>query len=200
MLIFDPKWLMEKDRAEDFRFGLEQVSTQVYVKSISGYRRPSWNGHCCWNRTNGALILPDPDGIREEAVYLSTVSDDRLYSPMQGLVWNFPAAKRGLMALEDGLTLSLTDRWFNPADPHAAALSAFTFKADADLCGTSVWADVTLRWNESSCEVTVNGQTIAHLPPQYDAPNGLCYLLVQTPAEYTGHKGAYLKSLSMKAD
>ena len=205
MLIFDPKWLLETERCEDFKNGLGAVSTQVYVKSISGYKRPVWNGHCAWNRTNGALLLPDPDGNREEAVYIETSSDERLVSPMQGVVWNFPAAKKGvvsprMMPVEDGLTFSLTDRWFNPADPHAAALSVYTLKADAALCPAMQWSDIVLCWNESGCEVTVNGKSITKLAPQDAAPHGLSYLIVQSETEYTGRQGAYLKWMKMNAE
>ena len=204
MIIFDPKWLLEREHSEDFRNGLEAVSTQVYVKSISGYKRTVWNGHCAWNRTNGALMLPDPDGSREEAVYIAAQADERLVSPMQGVVWNFPAAKRGelslrMMVLEDGLTLSLTDRWFNPIDPYISHYARFTIEADSELCPAGQWADVEFRWDESGCEVFVNGQPAAHLNPQHDAPHGLCYLAVQSVDEYTGRKGAYLKRMSMKS-
>lgn len=205
MLIFDPKWLLETERSEDFRMGLEQVSTQVYVRSLLGNIRPNWNGHCAWNRTDGALLLPDPDGNHEEALYIETSSDSRLVSSMQGVVWNFPAAKRGsvslrMMPIEDGLTLSLTDRWFNPTDPYAAHYAAYTCEADASLCPAGQWTDITLKWDESLCEVIIGGQTVSRLAPQHEAPNGLCYLIVQSPKEYTGRKGAYLKSISMKAN
>ena len=205
MIVFDPKWLLETERSEDFRFGMEQVSTQVYIKSISGYRRKNWNGHCAWNRTNGALMMPDPDGNREEAVYIRTCNDECLYSPMQGVTWNFPAAKKGIvsvrmMAVEDGLTLSLTDRWFNPSDKDAAVQSAFTFRADKTVCPLQKWTDIEFHFDENGCDVLVNGELYTHLAPQYDAPLGLSYLLVQSEAEYTGNQGAYLKSLSMKAE
>jgi len=205
MIVFDPKWLLEKERTEDFRCGLEQVSTQVYLKSISGYRRKNWNGHCAWNRTNGALMMPDPDGNREEAVYIRTCNDDCLYSPMQGVTWNFPAAKKGtvslrMMAVEDGLTLSLTDRWFNPSDKDAAVQSAFTFRADKTVCPLQKWTDIDFRFDEGGCDVFINGEPYTRLAPQYDAPMGLSYLLVQSEAEYTGNQGAYLKSMSMKAE
>lgn len=205
MLIFDPKWLLETERSEDFRMGLEQVSTQVYVRSISGYRRPVWNGHCAWNRTNGAMMLPDPDGTREEAVYIETSDDARLVSPMQGVVWNFPAAKKGVVSLrimpvEDGLSLSLTDRWFNPTDPYAPHYAAYTIEADAALCPAVQWSDIELHFDETGCEVVVNGKTAARLAPQCDAPNGLCYLILQSPKEYTGRTGAYLKKMAMKAN
>lgn len=205
MLIFDPKWLLETERGEDFRNGLEAVSTQVYVKSVSGYKRPNWNGHCAWNRTNGALLLPDPDGNREEALYIETSDDARLVSPMQGAAWNFPAAKKGtaslrMMPVEDGLTLSLTDRWFNPTDQYAPYYAAYTFKADASVCPTGVWSDIELHWDETVCSMIVNGQDVVRFDAKCDMPNGLCYLIVQSETEYTGRQGAYLKWMKMKAE
>ena len=204
ILLLDPKWLLETERGEDFSCGLISVSTHVYLKSVSGNIRAK-SGHCAWNRTNGAVLLPDPDGNYEEALYLRTVQDDLLVSPMQGMVWNFPAAHRGtvslrVMVLEDGLRLTLTDRWFNPIDPHAAALSRFSIRADAALCPPGQWTDIALRFDEEKCTFLVNGRPAGELPPACPAPNGLCYLVAQTAPEYTGKKGAYIKRMSMNAE
>lgn len=62
LILLDPKWLLETSREEDFAYGLENVSTQVYLKSVSGNRRVR-AGHCAWNRTHGAVLMPDPMGI-----------------------------------------------------------------------------------------------------------------------------------------
>lgn len=65
LLIFDSAWLYETGRRENFRHGLDSVSTQVYLKSVSGNFR-GVSGHCAWNRTNGAVLVPDPDGNFEK--------------------------------------------------------------------------------------------------------------------------------------
>ena len=102
--------------------------------------------------------------------------------------------------VEDGLTLSLTDRWFNPTDPYAAHYARFTIEADAALCPAGQWTDVKLHWDETGCTVSANGQTISRLAPQCDAPNGLSYLVVQSAAKYTGRQGAYLKWMRMRGE
>lgn len=66
IVIFHPDWLYEQERSEDFRYGLSNVSSFQYVKSIAGNFR-SRSGHCCYNRIPGPLLLPSPDGERREA-------------------------------------------------------------------------------------------------------------------------------------
>ncbi|MFR5864082.1 MAG: hypothetical protein ACLUFV_02210 [Acutalibacteraceae bacterium] len=69
LILFDVDWLYETDRAEDFRCGLGALSTQVYLRSVSGGFR-GFTGHCAWNRTNGAVPVPDPSGDHTEALLL----------------------------------------------------------------------------------------------------------------------------------
>jgi len=202
MLLLDPKWLLETERCEDFTCGLVNMSTQVYLKSVSGNIRAK-SGHCAWNRTAGALLMPDSNGNYEEALYLRTNGDELLVSPQQGAAWNFPAAHKGevtvrMMRVEDGITLSLTDRWFNPIDPYAKEDARFT--ADVTpFCPENEWVNITLRWDEMNCTVYACGKPVAQLAPQHDAPHGLCYLILQSPEAFTGNKGSYVKSLCHKA-
>lgn len=203
MLLLDPQWLLENQRSEDFSCGLINLSTQVYLKSVSGNIRAK-SGHCAWNRTAGALLLPDPDGNYEEALYLRTCGDEMLFSPQQGASWNFPAAHKGSVTLriqriEDGITLSLTDHWFNPCDPCAAKDARFSLDTTS-LCPAGQWMDLTLRWDETGCDVLSGEKLLLHLAPQCDAPHGLSYLILQSPDTFTGRKGSYIKSLAMHAD
>ena len=145
--IFDINWLYEKSRSEDFRFGLGNLSTQVYVKSLSGGYR-GFTGHCAWNRTNGALLVPDPVGDFTEALLLRNVDDDRLYNQLQGMVWNFPAARRGVVKLrcaigKGGLKISLADHWINPTDPTVLMWAQFGFM----LRGDGVMTDYTIMFD-----------------------------------------------------
>ncbi|HML45641.1 MAG TPA: sialidase family protein, partial [Clostridia bacterium] len=80
-VIFAVDWLYETCREEDFLLGLSSVSTQVFVKSVPGQFRGK-TGHCSLNRTHGALLMPDPDGFPDEALFLSTLEDPRLLSPL----------------------------------------------------------------------------------------------------------------------
>ena len=99
-VVFDPAWLYETARDEDFRHGLGNVSHFLYVKGPVGGAR-GWAGHCTWNRVPGARMVFDPDlpADQREVVKLVRRRDDDLVSDLPGLVWNFPAARKGRFGL-----------------------------------------------------------------------------------------------------
>ena len=201
-LIFDPQWLLETSREEDLHLGLINLSTQVYYKSVSGPRRTR-SGHCAWNRTSGAILLPDPDGNCEEALFMQASADPRLVSPLQGAVWNFPAAKRGEASVRlrpggEGLTVSLADHWFNPCDPYVGAFSPFQFTLYERECPEG-WSECRLAWDEAGCDVFLNERLLVHLKAACPAPNGLCYLILQSAPRPGCGSGSYVKHFSMRA-
>ena len=203
LLVFDPKWLLENGREEDFHEGLLNVSTQVYLKSVSGNLRVR-SGHCAWNRTNGALLMPDPDGNFEEALYIRANPDPLLFRQMQGVAWNFPAAMAGqaeiLLRTEgEGVSVTLTDRWFNPCDATAGKLSPYHYNLDAAPVPKKTWFRLTLRWNACQCQILLDGAPFVRLDAAQAFPNGLSYLLIQSQEESRGEQGTYVKRLSMKA-
>ncbi len=200
VLLFDPEWLMEKQRSEDFRGGLGNVSTQVYLKSVSGGFR-HFSGHCAWNRTDGAVLMPDPDENFEEALYISASADPRLFSPLQGVTWNFPSAHSGcvtirLRAEEEGVRLTLTDRWFNPSDPYAAALSPCSFDL-GDMLSRGVWQDVSVEWDGETFRLLIGGRQVRAIAASQPASNGISYLLLQSKETCSGKPGTYVKSMEM---
>ena len=100
----DPDWLLETSRTEDFRQGLGGLSNHLYLKSLSG-GWCGWAGHCAWNRLPGAVLMRDPDtdagtGSAREVLRLCRIPDPRLVSNRQGVVWNFPAARTGELAID----------------------------------------------------------------------------------------------------
>ena len=101
MIVFDPDWLLETERHDDFRNGFAGLSNHLYVRSMAGGNR-GWAGHCAFNRVPGALLVRDPESTREtrrELLQLCRVRDLRLVSDRQGIVWNFPAAMPGSSSL-----------------------------------------------------------------------------------------------------
>lgn len=78
-IIVDRDRLEDKKRYEDFRCGLSNISTQVYLKSLSGCFR-HFSGHCAWNKTNGAVLMAAPEIADEEALFICTTNDKRLFS------------------------------------------------------------------------------------------------------------------------
>ena len=203
MAVFDPEWLMEDHREEDLHLGLINLSTQVYYKSVWGNRRTP-SGHCAWNRTSGAVLMPDPDGNYEEALFLKADPDERLLTPRQGAVWNFPAAKKGEVVIMarpggEGLTLTLADRWFNPCDGVAGAFSPYQATVFASECKPDVWNELKAVWDETGCDVVLNGETVLRLAPHCSMPTGIHYLILQSADRPGPLSGSYVKSMRMKA-
>lgn len=200
LILFDVDWLYETDRAEDFRCGLGALSTQVYLRSVSGGFR-GFTGHCAWNRTNGAVPVPDPSGDHTEALLLKNTDDDRLLSNAQGAVWNFPAAFCGevhvaLSVRGAGLRLSLLDHWMNPIDLTVERYAQFTCVLHASDTPGDGYTDVCLRFDTAAGEAVVRaGGAEYKLPMQGNAPNGFCYLHLQTVSDRGDAAGTLVKRM-----
>ncbi len=206
IVIFDPQWLYERSRSDDFHEGLGNLSTHLYVKSLSGGWR-GWSGHCAWNRVSGALLVRDPDTGRDtkrEVLQLCRIADPRLVSDRQGIVWNFPAARKGRFETEcridgAGFRLALTDHWINPCDefnpPRAPVVSPIT----AELIGGRVWHKLAVEWDldRKTARVVCDGKTVAEPAVVTSPPFGLSYVHLQTLAEGTDAQGAYFRSFFM---
>ncbi len=199
IVIFDLDWLYETGRSEDFRLGSSSLSTQVYLKSIAGNFR-GFSGHCAWNRTHGAVLMPDPDGNFEEALLICRTDDPRLFSNVQGAVWNFPSSHAGRVKVRmridgDGLRLSLTDRWFNPIDWTIGEEAQVSFVIKGSQLEAGVWSDVEIVWEDASAQLWINGESQGRMEFRADAPHGLNYLHLQSTAEGPDFQGALVKQL-----
>ncbi len=204
LVIFDVDWLYEKSKSENFRRGLEGLSTQVYVKSVTGNYR-GFTGHCAWNRTNGALLVPDPSADHTEALLIRNTNDDRLFSNLQGAVWNFPAAAQGTVTIKakvlgDGLRISLTDRWMNPVDHTVADCAAFSWVVTSADTEAGDYTDIVIAYDTRKGEATLTaGNRRYSLKIGELAPNGVCYLHLQTAAQGGDAKGSLIKCMSALA-
>ena len=209
IILFDPGWLLETSRREEFRReALARLSTHLYVKSISGCRVFAWSGHCAWNRTFGALLVPDPDPEGPEAhewresLQLCRIHDPRLFNDRQGVVWNFPAAARGRVeivctAKGAGFLLSLCDRWVNPSDPCIGLKSIVMTKIDSTLLGTG-WRRLMASWGDGVVTLAVDGNDVRALTCEIP-PWGLSYLHLQTAAEKEDFEGTLFRLFDMRA-
>ena len=194
--ILDINWLYEKGRFEEFQMGLENVSTQMYLKSVlGGYR--GFSGHCAYNRTNGALLVPDPSGNYREVLQICRVEDDRLAYKKQGLVWNFPASSKGrvevnLSVIGAGVRISLTDHWYNPADETIAEEAHISFTVE-EKCD---WKTVVIEYDIELMTANISvGDMFKTVSIKESAPHGLSYVHIQTVAENEDYKGTLIKSL-----
>ena len=203
VVILDLDWLYDTERSENFRHGMQNISTQMYVRSNLGNYR-GFSGHCAYNRTNGALLVPDPDGNFEEALRIARVENDALVYKKQGAVWNFPASKQGcvsvrLMTLGSGVRLSLLDRWMNPSDETVVDCAFFSF--DTNSLERDVWHDIELVYDTEAMTVLllVNGESMGSYKATCPSENGVSYLHIQTLAEEEDMQGTLVKQMKKTA-
>lgn len=213
LLIFDPAWLYETERADDFHLGLGGWSTQQYVKGIVGNFR-GVSGHCAYNRRPGAQLIRDPDGAPREVLQIARQADPRLVHEQQGAVWNFPAGAAGELRLtvclptgSQGFRLCLMDRWFNPVDAvaHESAQYALAVGADGRINGAGAslprdaWHVVTVRWSDAAAaaaEYRIGEGAWHALPLRTPSRNGISYLHVQSTSEMADADGVLLREVA----
>ena len=211
LAIFDPNWLLETSREDDFRHGLGGLSNHLYIRSMSGGFR-GWAGHCAWNRLPGAVMVRDPEtdnpppgGRRSvrELLRLCRVRDPRLVSDRQGVVWNFPASTKGRVEIEcrlegEGFLLTLADHWMNPCDEIGPRRSPVSLELTARELSKDVWHRVAVAWDGVSARATlsVDGQVVLEKPLKSVPPFGLSYLHLQTLAEDEDLKGVCFRRFS----
>ena len=215
LVIFDPAWLYEKQRQDDFRYGLTNWCTFQYAKGLLGnFRGPS--GHCAYNRRHGAQLIPAPDGEWREVLQIALHPDPRLVHEQEGAVWNFPAAKSGTLQIDlrlpagsQGLRISLVDRWFNPVDPVAHHFAQYVLEIDAHnllnkthpaLPGDT-WLELLLEWADTAeqpARCCIKGQTPWQpLPLVRPSVNGCSYLHLQTLATAADFVGVLIRSVAV---
>lgn len=202
ILIFDPDWLYETSAEEDFRSGFEHISNHLYVRTLTGGRK-GWAGHCAWNRVPGALLVIDPDvdsSTQKDVLQLCRISDPRLVSDRQGVVWNFPASRKGRFETEcridgEGFQLALCDHWINPCDEFGPKASPVVFHVDRNDLPDSKWYKLNVEWDLDSAQaiLSVDGNPIRHITIDNLSPSGLSYVHLQTLAENSDPLGTYFR-------
>jgi len=219
LVIFDPAFLDVTERRGDFMFGLRDWSTQIYYKSISGGLRIA--GHCAWNRRSGAQLMPSPHNDWTEALLIGRHPDERLFSDREGAVWNFPAARQGVVTVDltfmpgsQGIRLSLCDRWLNPCDEYVREQAVFTISVDGrgysgnvKLAEPGKKVQLTLHFDLDRNQTEVSSEYGSFTLPvtqtmaaPFGAPVELSYLHLQTLAESADERGVFLHGTFMRKD
>ena len=128
-------------------------------------------------------------------------------SDRQGVVWNFPAARRGRVTLEcrivgAGFRLTLADRWMNPCDETNPSRSPFSCAVDAPALRAAGWHAVTVAWDcaAGTAVFSIDGRPAATEALASAPPFGLSYLHLQTLAEGTDGEGTLFRSFAMDAE
>lgn len=213
LVIFDPAWLYETDRRDDFAAGLGGWSIHQYVRSLAGGFR-GITGHCAYNRRPGPQLIPDPDGEPREVLQIARHPDPRLLHERQGAVWNFPAGRAGSVRLRirlpqggQGARICLLDRWFNPVDPVVHHFAQYVLGVDADgrindspELDHDCWQDLEIRWTDSAngCAEFRVGESGGWTPMPLTRPStiGISYLHLQSTAESPDPQGLLLSEIS----
>jgi hypothetical protein len=212
ILIFDPDWLTETARSDDFRHGLGNLSTHLYVKSCTGGWR-GWAGHCAWNRVPGALLVRDPhmDSLspgakpsNRDVLQLCRIRDGRLVCDRQGVVWNFPASRSGRLELDcriigSGFKLTLADHWMNPSDETGPGRCPFSERIDDGTLRVPGWHRVSVEWSGAKVRISADGVELVARDGVRIPRFGFSYVHLQTLAEETDEKGTCFRSFDFAA-
>ncbi|MDD4870189.1 MAG: sialidase family protein [Kiritimatiellae bacterium] len=213
LIIFDPDWLLENHRKDDFSLGLGGWSVQQYLKSIAGNFR-GISGHCAYNRRAGASLIPHPDGLPREVLQVARHPDTRLVHEIEGAVWNFPCGKRGSLKIRirmpkgsQGIQVCLVDRWFNPVDPVVSHFAQHVLRIDSagrintiQCLNPDTWADLEIRWDTDTARFSVTGETWHKLPLVFPTRNGISYLHLQSIAAESDIYGTLIESVSASVE
>ena len=215
IVIFDPAWLYENERKDDFSSGLQNWSIHLYVKSILGNFK-GISGHCAYNRRPGAQLIPSPDGKLREVLQIARYPDPRLIEEREGAVWNFPNAVSGKITLLfwissnfKGCKISIMDHWFNPSDVTAYESAIFTLSISNTgkilntplSCEFDKWQYLTIKWENtftSPAYIKVGINKFYKIPLLNRSINGASYIHIQSSALDKDYYGILIKEVRMK--
>lgn len=193
MVIFNPEWIYENRRNNDFSNNLTDWSTFKYIKGIKG--------HCAFNRDPGASLIDHPDKMNSKVLNIRHLINPDLVCDVDGAVWNFPAGMKGSFTTSvylkpggKGGRISLIDRWFNPTDTLTNRYAMYSLKfngngktSDGLVIPTAKWIKLTFEWDNlqsGSCILKINGKTCANkIPLGIPSVNGINYVHFQSDSE-----------------
>ncbi len=205
MVIFDPDWLYETQRRDDFSAGLMNWSTHKYLKGIKG--------HCAYNRDPGASLIDHPVGQGKKVLQIRHVINPELVCDVDGAVWNFPSARKGTFTTRiylkpgsKGGRICLTDRWFNPTDTMVYRYAVYNLTFDGrgnsnvgPLLRPGEWNELIFEWDnlqKGNCRLILNGETYTEvLPINLPSVNGINYVHFQSVTDTEDQEGYLIESV-----
>lgn len=200
LLMFDPNWLNETARMDDFSEGLDNWTTFLYQKGVVG--------HCAYNRTQGAQLVANPEEPAKKVLKVAKMDNEELEISNQGAVWNFPALHKGRFETSiyipeggQGGTISLTDRWFNPSDTTAHEFAMYNYQLSG--LEENKWHTLVFGWDLSADKNTCSvmdegGNEVATLPLNFDTINGINYVHFISTAMQEDTKGFLIEKVESK--
>ncbi len=212
--IFDVAWLYETERHEDFIHGLEAITAHAYVKSILGGHRGTpdnpngFAGHCAYNRTYSAYLVPSPENNYKESLFIRRVDDDLLVSGIGGATWNFPMAKKGTLKIRayipgKGLRVSLLDYMMNPTDDTVEYFADMSVVLRSDMQPDGeLFSEFAIAFDCEKGNAIISCGDYTRIEKKLGGthPFGLCYLHLQSAATEEDRAGAYISEIDFKAE
>ena len=212
LIIFDPDWLLEDHREDNFALGLGGWSVQQYLKSVAGNFR-GVSGHCAYNRRPGASLVPHPDGLPREVLQVARHPDPRLVHEVEGAVWNLPCWQCGSLKLRlrmpkgsQGIQMCLVDRWFNPVDPVVSHFAKHVLQLDAagringiPCLEPDAWVELEIRRDKEKARFRIADDAWHELPCVFPTRNGISYLHLQSAASEADPFGVLIESVAAAA-
>jgi hypothetical protein len=203
-VIFDPAWLYETKRRDDFSKGLRDWSTFKYLRGI--------RGHCAYNRDAGARLVEHPERPEDKVLHISHPENGELVCDNDGAVWNFPAGQKGKFVTQimlkpsgQGGRICLVDRWLNPTDLLVGhyAMYSLVFDGEGKIDGekrleAGRWHELRFEWNglESEvCQLYIDGERRMSLELNRPSVNGISYAHFQSVAAEPDSAGFLIESV-----
>jgi hypothetical protein len=187
LLRFDPEWLYETARQEDFSQGLA-----------------NWQ----YFGTHGVTAQAHPEKAGRQV--LSLQKPDAGWPA--GALWNFPAGYRGELRLRfqlregfAGAVVGLTDHFSVPFDAEDVFYNLFNVELlaggaikDGGCVELQRWHDLLLRWDTTlgKCTVCINGREIVRVR-QIRVSTGPSYLRLRSTTAGEDHGGLLVESVAV---
>ncbi len=207
-VIFDLKWLYETKRKIDFSNGYEGL----HVWKLADDRVGTTNYR---SRILGATIIDHPTQVGKKVLELRRESNEKVnfydvkgtkftygvVSAQDGAVWNFPTGPEGTVTTRiflkegfKGCMISLTNGFWNPADPRGDEMAMYSLyiPADGRINSTTTlkkeqWITLILKWDRTNtyCKVYIDNILQNQTLPIKNSPSidGINYVRFRSMAE-----------------
>jgi hypothetical protein len=192
LLLIDPAWITATQQSDDFSRGLEAWHIWKEFGPAAGFWR---------DRKAGPQPIDHPSQAGKKALLIAR--PDELDADCAS--WNFAASSRGKLTLRlmpragwRGLSVALTDRFFNPGDGRGETEAVFCRQFGTDELPSGQWTELTFDWDlaKSECRVTRGGELLAPLPVVASTPHGVSYLRLRSLAKEPDAAGCLVESVS----
>jgi len=195
MLVFDPNWLLETHREDDFSGGLDGWSVFKHFGEVK---------HWWQDRVQSPVLVELPDARGGKVLHVRRPDD----KAGDGAVWNFPMGRKGVLTLRvllregfGGAAVSLMDRFFDPTDPNGEHEAVFSLpiRPDGHISVNEVikvgdWHTLRIQWDAPgrTAVVYVDEEARVYLPRSYREPRGINYLRMRSTAPEVDAAGMYI--------